>query len=156
VSNLIDYELEVLASSPTEINQIEQRMKQPSTKLLSEPQFLFNELAESYPAFRNEPAGTELDQRGTQVPEAGKSNARFRAARFRCHEVGRLMSALAIEARTTPTLATPACPLPASAVLPACIGQVGSSTAPSIASTSLPQPTWSGMSKCKIQDWVIV
>jgi hypothetical protein len=34
MSNWIDYELEVLASSPTEINQIEQRMKQPSTKLL--------------------------------------------------------------------------------------------------------------------------
>lgn len=34
MSNWIDYELEVLATSPTEINLIEHRMKQLSTKLL--------------------------------------------------------------------------------------------------------------------------
>jgi hypothetical protein len=35
MSNSIDYKLEVLASSPTEINQIGQRMKEPSTRFLN-------------------------------------------------------------------------------------------------------------------------
>jgi hypothetical protein len=34
MSNWIDYELDVLAGSPEEINQIAERLKQPSTKLL--------------------------------------------------------------------------------------------------------------------------
>jgi len=34
MSNWIDYKLDVLAGSPTEINQIAERLKQPSTKLL--------------------------------------------------------------------------------------------------------------------------
>ena len=33
MSNWLDYELDVLASSPSEINQIAERLKQPSTKL---------------------------------------------------------------------------------------------------------------------------
>jgi hypothetical protein len=43
MSNWIEYELEVLAGSPTEINQIEQRMKQPSTKLLDHLRRRFGE-----------------------------------------------------------------------------------------------------------------
>ena len=34
MSNWIDYDVDVLASSPTEINQIEKRFKQPSTGLV--------------------------------------------------------------------------------------------------------------------------
>ena len=34
MSNWLDYELDVLASSPSEINQIAERLKQPSTSLL--------------------------------------------------------------------------------------------------------------------------
>ena len=35
MSNWLDYELDVLASSPSEINQIAERLKQPSTSLLN-------------------------------------------------------------------------------------------------------------------------
>lgn len=40
MSNWLDYELDVLASSPSEINQIQERLKQPSTRLLN---FVANE-----------------------------------------------------------------------------------------------------------------